>query len=289
MAGSPVQRIVTEALQFITPLNLNDPASLNFKSSRCETLHDITRFCHEKSVLEMFNFERSQLYSKGTAKQLRGDAPMEWWVINLADGFREGIADEDKKIRIDDIVSLPMLAIWKGITAVAWGGPPPISTKGFGSIIYQSVIRPEIDPAVASSMSTKNFFLISRHFCNLSVRLGYHYAMIECYLSELLTESYITFRFKGGAADMRRKAVRANLLGDILRRYDFGVEIRSDAILARVKKKAPEFIEKRLMILGYLTLHTRQLDMVMSQPEAVNHYRERFLADIEKMLSCSAE
>lgn len=284
MAGSPVQRILTEALQFITPLNLNDPASPRFKSSWCETLHDITRFCHEKSVSEMFSFGQNTKFYHSAAKRLVGEVPLEWWVIDLADGFREGAGGETKIIRIEDIVSIPMLAIWRGISAFAWQGPPPVSVQGFGSIIFQSLMRPELDPAVPSALTTKNYFLISRNFCNLSVRLGYHYAMIEAYLSDLRTESYVTFRFKGGAADLQRKAVRARLLADILKRYDFRIELRSDSLLARVKQKSMEYLEQRLEILGYLTLHARQLDMVMNQPGAVEMYRERFLREIEEML-----
>src|SRR5512141_2636903 len=123
MAGSPVQRILTEALQFITPLNLNDPASPRFKSSWCETLHDITRFCHEKSVSEMFGFGQDTRYYHSAAKRLVGEVPLEWWVIDLADGFREGAGGEAKTIRIDDVVSIPMLAIWRGISAYPWQGP----------------------------------------------------------------------------------------------------------------------------------------------------------------------
>ena len=285
MAGSPVQRIVSEALQYITPLNLSDPASTRFKASWCETLHDITRYCHEKSVSEMFNFGQQHHFDKGTAKRLVGDVPLEWWVIDLADGFRQGVDSGSKTVRIEDIVSLPMQAIWRGISAFPWQGPPPISARGFGEIIFQSTMRPDLDPSVPSGLTTKNYFLISENFCNLSVRLGYHYAMIEAYLSDLLTESYVTFRFKGGAADMRRKSVRARLLADILQRYDFRVELRSDALLARLKKQPMEYLEKRLQVLGYLTLHARQLDMVMNQPQAVEQYREKFLAEIEEMLS----
>ncbi len=285
MAGSPVQRIVTEALQLITPLNLNDPTSSHFKSTWCETLHDITRFCHEKSVSEMFNYGRLHHFDKGTAKRLVGDVPLEWWVIDLADGFRPEVDSKSKVVRIEDIVSLPMQAIWRGISAFPWEGPPPISARGFGSIIFQSAMRPDLDPSVPSGLTTKNYFLVSANFCNLSVRLGYHYAMIEAYLSDLLTESYVTFRFKGGAADMRRKAVRAKLLADILQRFDFRVELRSDALLARIKKQPLAYLEKRLQILGYLTTHSRQLDMVMNQPQAVEQYREKFLKEIEEMLS----
>lgn len=285
MAGSPVQRILTEIMQHVTPLNLNDPASPQFKSSWCETLHDITRFCHEKSVSEMFNFGRRHHFNQAAAKRLVGKVPMEWYVIDLADGFRKGVNLEEKSVRIDDIVSVPMLAIWKGLSAFPWAGPPPVSVRGFGSILFQSTMRPELDPAVASALTVKNYFLISEHFCNLSVRLGYHYAMIEAYISELLTESYVTFRFKGGAADLQRKAVRARLLADVLERYDFRIELRSDSLLARLKKKPTEYLEQRLQILGYLTLHTRQIDMVMNSAGAVEQYKTKFIEDIETMLA----
>jgi pyruvate,water dikinase len=134
-------------------------------------------------------------------------------------------------------------------------------------------------------MATKNYFLISANFCNLGVRLGYHYAMIEAYLSDLLTENYVTFRFKGGAADMQRKAVRAKLLAEVLQHFGFRVELRSDAVLARVKKQSAPYLRQRLMILGYLTLHARQLDMVMTQPQALERYKAKFLRDINQMLS----
>ena len=285
MAGSPVQRILTEALQQITPLNLNDPASHVFRAARCETLHDLTRYCHEKSVTEMFSFGEKINFDQGKAKRLVADVPLEWWVINLADGFRPDVEDDRKTVAISDIVSDPMLAIWKGISAFPWQGPPPITPRGFGSIILQSAMRPELDPAVATRLTVKNYFLISKNFCNLNVRLGYHYAMIESYVSDFLTESYISFRFKGGAADMKRRAVRAKLLADILQEFEFGVELRLDSLLARVKKRQRDYLAERLQILGYLTLHTRQLDMVMDRQDSVTWYKNKFLREINEMLS----
>jgi pyruvate,water dikinase len=289
MAGSPVQRIMSETLRHITPLNLLDPESSYFKPSCCETLHDITRFCHEKSVSEMFNFGQKTQSNQMAAKRLVGKVPLEWWVIDLADGIRPEADAEAKAVHIEDIASQPMLAIWRGISAFPWEGPPPVSMRGFGSIIFQSAMRPELDPAVASKMTVKNYFLISGNFCNLSARLGYHYAMIEAYASDLLTENYVTFRFKGGAADLKRKAIRARLLADILEQYDFSIELKSDALLARIKKKPAAYLESRLMVLGYLTLHARQLDMVMEQAGAVARYKERFLLEIEQMLALQPE
>ena len=284
MAGSPVQHTLQEVLQWITPLNLTDPGSPYFKSSWCETLHDITRFCHEKSVDEIFSFGDKFHFDERTAKRLIGEVPMEWWIIDLDDGFSEGVDAADKTVRINDIVSLPMLAIWEGMSAFPWHGPPPVSVKGLGSIIFQSTMNPALDPAVASPMTAKNYFLISRKLCNLSVRLGYHLAMMEAYLSDLLTESYVSFNFKGGAADTKRKAARIQLIAEVLTQFAFRVELKGDSLTARVEKKPVEFLVERLKILGYLTVHTRQIDMVMGNQNSFRQYKEKFLTEINILL-----
>ena len=285
MAGSPVQRILRDLLQHITPLNLTDPGSAYFKSHYCETLHDITRFCHEKAVVEMFSFGEVHHFAQRTAKRLIGDVPLDWWVIDLADGFREGTVLTEKTIRMEDIVSTPMIAIWEGIARFPWQGPPAVSVRGLGSILFQSTMQQGLEPAVASPMNAKNYFIISKNFCNLSVRLGYHFAMIEAYLSDLLTESYVTFTFKGGAADTSRRMGRITLLSEILSQFDFRLEQNGDSLTARVEKRPVEFLQQRLKILGYLSLHARQLDMVMNNQTSVSQYRKKFLTEIDAMLS----
>jgi pyruvate,water dikinase len=40
-------------------------------------------------------------------------------------------------------------------------------------------------------------------------------------------------------------------------------------------------IEQGLLVVGYLLMHTRQLDMVMNQPATVERYRSKMRADIE--------
>ncbi|MCL7488723.1 MAG: PEP-utilizing enzyme [Desulfobulbaceae bacterium] len=284
MAGSPVQAMLREILQYITPLNLTDPSSPYFKSTYCETLHDITRFCHEKSVEEMFSFGEKYHFNQRAAKRLVGEVPLEWWVIDLADGFQEGTDVTGKTVRVENIVSTPMLAIWDGITAFPWQGPPSVSFRGMGSILFQSTMQPGFDPALPSPMSSKNYFLISKNFCNFSVRLGYHFAMVESYLSDLLTENYVSFSFKGGAADARRKAARIQLLSQILSRYDFRVEQKGDSMTARIEKRPVAFLKDRLKILGYLTLHARQVDMVMGKQRSITRYRNKFFSDIEMLL-----
>lgn len=280
MGRSPVQRLLKEILKLVTPLNLTDPASPFFAPSRCKTLHDITRFCHEKAVIEMFNFGKEHRFNEMTAKRIVGEVPSEWWVIDLADGFRAATDRNKKTISISDIVSLPMLAIWEGINAVPWQGPPPVNIRGFGAILFRSTMNPDLEPAVRSTMASKNYFLVSRNFCNLSVRLGYHFAMAEAYVGERLTENYISFSFKGGAADDRRRSLRVKLIADILEHFDFRIESNGDTLTARVEKRPGDFLLERLKILGYLTMHTRQIDMVMEDQAAADRFRYKLMEDI---------
>ena len=51
----PVMQVMRRLLQKIAPLNLLQPESEDFKPEKCMTLHDITRFAHQKAMVEMFS------------------------------------------------------------------------------------------------------------------------------------------------------------------------------------------------------------------------------------------
>jgi len=286
MEGSPVQKTMFDVLKLITPLNLTDPASPYFRGAYCKTMHDITRFCHEKSVTEMFSFGHRFQFSDAASKQMiTNDAkPMDWYVINLADGFSEDFDNTSNFIRIGQITSQPMQAIWAGMHAYTWAGPPAGGVRDMGGIIFQSAMNPSLDPAVGSGLTKKNYFLISRNYCNLSVRLGYHYAMVEAYISSLRTERYVTFHFRGGAADEARRVGRIELISQVLEHFLFRVEKTGDSLTARVEKREQKFIATRLQVLGYLCIHTRQIDMVIDNPQQFQHYRNKFLTEIEAII-----
>ncbi len=284
MAGSPIYRLLTEAMRLITPLSLTDPGSPFFTPSSCRSLHDITRFCHEKSVSEMFSFGQKHGFAEKGAKQLVGDTPFNWWVIDLDDGFRPGYDRASRYVHVGEILSTPMLAIWEGMNAIPWQGPPPVSLRGFGSILFESTMNRNLDPAVRSKLTDRNYFLVSKNFCNLSVRLGYHFTLVEAHLGELLTENYVSFQFKGGAADEARRRIRVELLDDILARFGFRTELKADALTARVEKKPADYLLERLRVLGYLIMHTRQIDMVLADPGMFENYREKILLDLRTVL-----
>jgi len=279
MQGSPVHETLEQAAGHVVPLNLLDPDDPGFAPGNCRTLHDITRYCHEKAVIEMFETGRDGGLVRHFAKRLVVDVPMQYWVIDLGGGL--GVEAESKTVALDEVRSDPMMALWRGMTAVPWAGPPaPPDVGSFLSVLAQSASNPDIDPAMASGFTARNYFMVSRDFCSLQARFGYHFCTVEALVGDQPEANYASFRFKGGAADLDRRILRARFVEDLLDGYGFRCEVRQDSLAARMEGRDRKSTEDALAVLGHMVVHTRQLDLVMADEGERMRRFQGIVADI---------
>ena len=81
---------------------------------------------------------------------------------------------------------------------------------------------------------------------NLSLKLGYHFNVVDRYLSPTCNDNFIDFHFAGGVTELTRRSRRAALLKAILEKFDFVVEGKGDLVIARVNKMPAEAIAERV-------------------------------------------
>ena len=281
MEGSPIRGILESALTHIAPLTLLDPNAPEFRPANVRTLHDITRFCHEKSVAEMFAFGSEHKFPRYAAKQLHHNVPMQWWVLNLDDGFTGDI--KGKYVHLNEISCGPMHALWDGMVAVPWDGPPAMSGSGLASVLFEATRNPALATPFRKPYAQRNYFMVSSNFMNLQSRFGFHFSTVEALAGDRDDENYLVFSLKGGAADMERRAARAQFVADILADKGFRLKVIEDTVTARASALPRETVLDMVKIVGYLLMHTRQLDMIMGDQRSIDHYRSKLENDIASL------
>jgi pyruvate,water dikinase len=266
-------RLLQRVLKKIVPLNLLDPSGKNFTPSGCKTLHDITRYVHEKAVEELIGLEYAKTSdTAGAGRKLKFNIPLDLILIDIGGGIIESASLS--AVKPQEVMSVPMKAFLEGLSVPGAWDTEPMSVD-FGSFM-SSLTR-----TFSSSMATpkyvgQNLAVLSEKYVNINLRLGYHFTIIVAYISENLNDNYAYFRFLGGVTDISRRSRRAKLLAEILVESDFLVDIREDLVIARIKKLELEMMEKKMKILGLLVAFTRQLDVKMNHEQEIERLKKVF-------------
>lgn len=274
MKGSPTYKAAHSALKRIAILNLTDPNHDNFTPEGCQTLHDVIRFAHEMSMREMFRFGDAVGEDIGFAVRVRVALPMQILAVDVGGGL--ACEPGTRVVEASAVTSVPFKALLKGMTRpdVRWVGGVGVDWKGFMTIVAESAMQ---DPSMGDRMGGPNYVLISKEYLNFNSRLGYHFAVLDTYCGPRVNDNYITFSFKGGAADIGRRSRRALLIVQILKRLGFKAEIKGDMVRGSIKKYTAEVIEEKLDMIGRLLGSVRLLDMVLSDDGQINWYVEEFM------------
>ncbi len=273
LKGSTAYKVMGALLKKIAPLNLVDPQQENFNPSGCATVHDIIRFAHEMAMQEMFQIGEVLDQGSQVAIRLRIPIPLNLYIIDLGGGL--DIGPEAREATPEQVTSIPFRALLQGMTheKVEWLGQNKIDWGGFASILMESILR---DPQQQGEMGGASYAVISAKYLNFSSRLGYHFATVDTYCGQNINNNYITFYFKGGAADIDRRSRRARLITAILKRLGFKVEQKGDLVRGQIKKHDQELIRDKLDYLGRMMGSVRLLDMVMSDEQRIDWFVEEF-------------
>jgi pyruvate,water dikinase len=274
MKDSPTYNLMKSVLRRIAPLSLTDPQKENFSPAGCRTLHDVIRFAHEMSMREMFRIGDDARPEECLAVPLRAYLPMKILVVDLGSGLRPG--RHGSHAELDDVISIPFRALLQGMKhdQVDWSRDVGISWGGFASIVAQTAIR---DPLAEGRMGAPSYAIIAGHYLNFSSRLGYHFTTIDTFCGPEVNDNYITFYFKGGAADIGRRSRRALMIAQILKQMGFKIEQKGDMVRGEIKKYEESFLTEKLDLLGRLLGSVRLLDMHLADDRQVDWYVAQFL------------
>jgi pyruvate,water dikinase len=270
---APEYRLLRRLLRRVTPLQLVDPASDDFRAERCHTLHDVVRFAHEKAVEELIGLHESgRVFGAEAARRVDSELPLNLRVIDIGGGI-DGSAlaqSPGKPVKPEAIRSTPMRAMWAGLTT-----PGVWNTRPVG-VDLRTFMTSAMSPG-ASERGGRNLAVVSEAYANLSLNLGYHYTMVDAYLSDDRDANHVYFRFVGGASDRERRVRRATMVREILERLDFSARQNADLVTGRLRKLPRPETVGRLESIGRLIGFTRQIDAVMNSEEEVARYVDAFL------------
>jgi pyruvate, water dikinase len=235
------------------------------------------RFVHELSYSEMFRISDVVSESEGFAVKLSAPIPLDLYVIDLGGGISEPQANA-RKVKHDRIVSVPFRALLHGMMHedLVVLHPRPIELKGFFSVMGEQMFNPA---SGAERFGDRSYAIISDKYLNFSSRVGYHYGVLDSYCGKTLSKNYITFSFRGGAADDVRRNRRARAIALILESLGMTVDVTGDRVAARLQKLEAEMLTEKLDIIGRLLQFSRQMDMLMINEASVGAIATAFLEE----------
>ena len=230
-------------------------------------------FLMKCAMHEMFNVCEAQ-ESEGTKTiDLSAGIPVDVCMLDIEGGVKENV----RKASFEDILSIPFSALLKGMKSMKWPGPPPVDAKGF--LRHACAFRLSARKSSLRKQAKKSFAVVSKNYVNFSIRLGYHFSMIEAYAGENINDNYVKFFFKGGGAAIDRRLRRVRLIKEILKAMGFRVNVKEDVMNAILTKYKQSTIEDKLEIMGKLTAYTKQLDMAMFNDAVTDMYVEQFIKE----------
>jgi len=276
--GDPLFNVMKKLLINLSPLNLIHPLDDDFIMENCRTIHDITRFAHQKSMDEMFKGADMIKKDDWVGIRLKSSIPIHVEIIYIDKDL--SAMPKKRVIMPEQIDCLPMKAFWDGVIQEGWPQPPPVNTKGFISVVAKTEAKQQ-KGEFGKNFGKKSFAVLSKEFMILSLKMGYHFITYEAMCSDVISKNYIKMQFKEGGAAVDRRIRRIRLITKVLNHFGFDNSTKSDFLDTSVSYESKESILEKLRMLGRLTMLTKQLDMAMSNDSIADWYTEDILKKLK--------
>jgi pyruvate,water dikinase len=270
LAEGPAARKLAEALELISPLNLVDPKADDFVPEGCRTFHDILRFSHEKSVMEMFSLGKGGSRRVKGAKRLKCDIPIVVYLLDLGGGLDPAVA-EKREINGEAIRSLPFRALWRGL-----GHPGIYWRPDVVHFDWKEFDRLSGGFVKHDSIQLGSYAIVSGDYLNFHIHFGYHFVVVDALCTPEPENNYLLLQFAGGGAKVSLRIMRVRFLEEVLSRLGLKTETTGDLIDAQLMRCGPEEMMKTLEKIGILLGCTRVLDMDLKDDSQVRELVERF-------------
>lgn len=265
--------LLEKMLAKISPLNLINPTASDFTVENCMTYHDLTRFCHQKAMEEMFSGAKDLDGSQKIFGRLRTDIPLKINIVYL--DKNPDFFGHRKLIDEEELDSAPMKCFWKGIKKEGWPRNLPVN---FSSAM--SAMTVETSGRRKSGFSQDSYAILSEEYMLASLRMGYHFTSVEAMVTDEPNKNYIKMQYKEGGAAFDRRERRIQLIMRLLTNMGFEHQSKGDFLDSSCSYSDRDETCRKIYNLGRIVMMTKQLDMALSSDSVADWYCGEFASKL---------
>jgi pyruvate,water dikinase len=214
--------------------------------------------------------EKGSSRSKGKRK-LVSNIPLDVFLLDVGGGCKIQEMEQDT-IHLDDVCSIPFLALWQGLNhpAVEWKGQSHFDWKSFDEIALAGGVASTNASAFAS------FAVLAGDYVNLNMRFGYHFTLVDALCCNDASKNYCQLRFAGGGGNYSGRSLRIQYVDTILGTIGFQTTCRGDLLDARIKQVGMDALSLKLQLVGRLLGETKLLDMRLKDKQMMEKQLHEF-------------
>jgi pyruvate,water dikinase len=271
---NPHRELLRSVSGWIIPLTLKDRLASGYAPRRCETIHDLIRFCHQSAIEAMFDLGDRSLRRSRSLRRLVSPVPIDCRIFDLGGGLNPRTDGEE--ITLQEVACRPMRELWRGMAdpRLHWSQARPVSLRGFMSAVVEYSF--DMD-ARLRPMGEPSYAFVNSEYLNLNSRIGYHFCTIDARICDAIESNYASFRFVGGSSGIEQRSRRALLIQRLLAARGFETDCRADLLNARIRHRQPAEMDQALFEVGLLMGYANHLDMALVSDRVMQCYVDAFL------------